>query len=103
MIEAAKAHAPNCCFNVRVTHASGMLEGHYTADTEFPENDHRRHRPRSWVTNGVRKNETIEFRGRDLTAAEMQRIEELNARNFGVTEEPMVYKGTMERRASSVA
>lgn len=27
MIDAAKAHAPNCCFNVRVTHASGMLEG----------------------------------------------------------------------------
>ena len=27
MIDAAKAHAPNCCFNIRVTHASGMLEG----------------------------------------------------------------------------
>ena len=40
------AHAPNCCFNIRVTHASGMLEGKYTADTVFPENDHRRHRPR---------------------------------------------------------
>ena len=49
MIEAAKAHAPNCCFNVRVTHASGMLEGKYTEDTVFPENDHRRHRPRSWL------------------------------------------------------
>ena len=46
MIEAARRHAPNCCFNIRVTHASGMLEGKYTADTVFPENDHRRHRPR---------------------------------------------------------
>ena len=53
MIEAAKAHAPNCVFNIRVTHASGMLEGKYTEDTVFPENDHRRHRPRSWLVNGV--------------------------------------------------
>ena len=27
MIEAAKAHAPNCCFNVRVTHASRHARG----------------------------------------------------------------------------
>lgn len=144
MIEAARAHAPNCCFNVRVTHASGMLEGKYTADTVFPENDHRRHRPRSWLTNGVKKVETLDFLRRDmtlgqaalkwlleeplvvttlpniydaeqlkefaeasdlrdLTPAEMKHIAELNATNFGVTEEPMVYKGTMERHATSVA
>jgi aryl-alcohol dehydrogenase-like predicted oxidoreductase len=144
MIEAAKRHAPNCCFNVRVTHASGMLEGKYTADTVFPANDHRRHRPRSWLTNGVKKIETLDFLRRDmtlgqaalkwllaeplvvttlpniydgeqldefasaadqrdLTADEMRKIDELNKRNFGVTEEPMVYKGTMERNAASVA
>jgi aryl-alcohol dehydrogenase-like predicted oxidoreductase len=144
MIEAAKRHAPNCCFNVRVTHASGMLEGKYTADTVFPPNDHRRHRPRSWLTNGVKKVETLDFLRRDmtlgqaalkwllaeplvvttlpniydaqqleefasaadqrdLTADEMGKIAELNRRNFGVTEEPMVYKGTMERDAASVA
>ena len=144
MIEAAKRHAPNCCFNVRVTHASGMLEGKYTADTVFPPNDHRRHRPRSWLTNGVKKIETLDFLRRDmtlgqaalkwllaeplvvttlpniyddeqlrefaeasdlrdLTAAEMQQIAELNEKNFGVVEEPMVYKGTMERHATSVA
>ena len=57
MIEAARRHAPNCCFNVRVTHASGMLEGKYTEDTVFPENDHRRHRPRSWLVNGVAEGE----------------------------------------------
>jgi aryl-alcohol dehydrogenase-like predicted oxidoreductase len=144
MLEAAKRHAPNCCFNIRVTHASGMLEGKYTADTVFPANDHRRHRPRSWLTNGVKKVETLDFLRRDmtlgqaalkwllaeprvvttlpniydreqleefaravdqrdLTAEEMRKIAELNTRNFGVTEEPMVYKGTMERNAASVA
>src|SRR3954466_12265921 len=138
MIEAAREHAPNCCFNVRVTHASGMLEGKYTADTVFPENDHRRHRPRSWLTNGVRKVETLDFLRRDmtlgqaalkwllaeplvittlpniyddeqlrefaeaadkpdLTGAQMERIAELAAGNFGVDEQPMSYKGTMER------
>jgi aryl-alcohol dehydrogenase-like predicted oxidoreductase len=67
MIEAARRHAPDCCFNVRVTHASGMLEGKYTADTVFPENDHRRHRPRSWLVNGVEKVKTLDF----LTSARM--------------------------------
>jgi aryl-alcohol dehydrogenase-like predicted oxidoreductase len=115
-----------------------MLEGKYTADTVFPENDHRRHRPRSWLINGVEKVKTLDFLTRDmtlgqaalkwlldeplvvttlpniydneqlaefseasdkrdLTAQEMERIAELNARNFGVTEDPMNYKGTMTR------
>jgi aryl-alcohol dehydrogenase-like predicted oxidoreductase len=67
MIEAARRHAPNCCFNIRVTHASGMLEGKYTADTVFPENDHRRHRPRSWLVNGVEKVKTLDFLAREMT------------------------------------
>jgi aryl-alcohol dehydrogenase-like predicted oxidoreductase len=67
MLEAAKEHAPNCCFNVRVTHASGMLEGKYTEDTVFPENDHRRHRPRSWLINGVKKVATLDFLTRQMT------------------------------------
>jgi aryl-alcohol dehydrogenase-like predicted oxidoreductase len=67
MLNAAKAHAPNCCFNVRVTHASGMLEGKYTEDTVFPENDHRRHRPRSWLVNGIQKVRTLDFLTRDMT------------------------------------
>jgi aryl-alcohol dehydrogenase-like predicted oxidoreductase len=61
MIEAARDHAPDCCFNIRVTHASGMLEGKYTEDTVFPANDHRRHRPRSWLVNGLRKIRTLDF------------------------------------------
>ncbi|MDQ2908316.1 MAG: aldo/keto reductase, partial [Candidatus Eremiobacteraeota bacterium] len=48
-------------FQIRVPHASGMLEGHYTAETTFPSGDHRNHRPRSWLTNGVKKIETLRF------------------------------------------
>ena len=40
---------------VRVPHSSGMLEGNLTKDTVFPQNDHRRHRPRSWLVEGVEK------------------------------------------------
>jgi aryl-alcohol dehydrogenase-like predicted oxidoreductase len=67
MIDAAREFAPDCCFNIRVTHASGMLEGKYTEDTVFPANDHRRHRPRSWLTNGVRKVRTLDFLTTEMT------------------------------------
>jgi aryl-alcohol dehydrogenase-like predicted oxidoreductase len=138
MIEAAREHAPGCCFNIRVTHASGMLEGKYTEDTVFGPNDHRRHRPRSWLVNGLQKIRTLDFlttqmtlgqaalkwllaeplvvttlpniyndeqlaefaaasERPDLTSAQLERISDLAARNFGVVEEPMAYKGTMER------
>lgn len=138
MIGAAKAYAPECCFNIRVTHASGMLEGKYTEDTVFPPNDHRRHRPRSWLTNGLKKIRTLDFLTTemtlgqaalkwllaesmvvttlpniydldqlrefaeasdkpDLSPAQMERVSQLAARNFGVEEEPMSFKGTMER------
>ena len=138
MIEAARASAPNCCFNIRVTHASGMLEGHYTEDTVFAANDHRRHRPRSWLVNGLKKIRTLDFLAArmtlgqaalkwllaepnvvstlpniyddaqldefaaigelpDLTSEQLERVAELAARNFGVDEEPMAYKGTMSR------
>ena len=33
----------------------------------------------------------------DLSDAQMKRVDELAVRNFGVDEEPMSYKGTMER------
>ena len=138
MIEAAKQHAPSCCFNIRVTHASGMLEGRYTEETVFPPNDHRRHRPRSWLINGLQKIRTLDFLTTDMTLGQaalkwllaeprvvttlpniydreqlaefaaapekpdlspeqLARVAELNARNFGVVEEPMAYKGTMQR------
>jgi aryl-alcohol dehydrogenase-like predicted oxidoreductase len=138
MVEAARANAPSCCFNIRVTHASGMLEGKYTEDTVFPANDHRRHRPRSWLVNGLQKIRTLDFLttrmtlgqaalkwllaeplvvttlpniyddeqlvefasasdAPDLTSAELARVAELAAHNFGVSEDAMAYKGTMHR------
>jgi aryl-alcohol dehydrogenase-like predicted oxidoreductase len=67
MLGAAREHAPDCTFNVRVTHASGMLEGKYTEDTVFPPNDHRRHRPQSWLANGVKKVRTLDFLTTQMT------------------------------------
>lgn len=54
---------------VRVPHSSGMLEGHYTAETTFSKNDHRQHRPKEWLEKGLKKVEKLEFltAGRDLT------------------------------------
>ncbi|HVM15057.1 MAG TPA: aldo/keto reductase [Egibacteraceae bacterium] len=46
---------------VRVPHSSGMLEGNLTADTVFPAGDHRRHRPRSWLVEGVQKVARLRF------------------------------------------
>jgi aryl-alcohol dehydrogenase-like predicted oxidoreductase len=46
-------------FLVRVTHSSGMLEGKYTVDTKFDESDHRSHRPRAWMVEGVQKVERL--------------------------------------------
>ena len=138
MIEAARAHAPECVFNIRVTHASGMLEGKYTEETVFPPNDHRRHRPRAWLLNGLKKIRTLEFLAArmtlgqaalkwllaeprvvttlpniydaeqldefakaidldDLSTDDLDRVAELARENFGVVEEPMAFKGTMER------
>jgi aryl-alcohol dehydrogenase-like predicted oxidoreductase len=90
MIEAARRHAPNCCFNVRVTHASGMLEGKYTADTVVPENDHRRHRPRSWLVNGVEKVKTLDFLAREMTLGQAA-IKWLLAEPLVVTTLPNIY------------
>jgi aryl-alcohol dehydrogenase-like predicted oxidoreductase len=61
MQDAATEAGRDTMFLVRVTHSSGMLEGHYTSETIFPPNDHRSHRPRSWLLNGVKKVEQIRF------------------------------------------
>ena len=90
MIEAARRHAPNCCFNVRVTHASGMLEGKYTEETVFPENDHRRHRPRSWLVNGVKKVERLDFLAQRMTLGQAA-LKWLLAEPLVVTTLPNIY------------
>lgn len=45
----------------RVPHSSGLLEGHYTEETAFPPGDHRNHRPRQWLIDGLKKVEQLRF------------------------------------------
>ncbi|HZE57604.1 MAG TPA: aldo/keto reductase [Chthoniobacterales bacterium] len=61
MQDAATDAGKDTMFLIRVTHSSGMLEGKYTAETVFPPGDHRGHRPRSWLLNGVKKIERLRF------------------------------------------
>ena len=61
MQDAATEAAKDTMFLIRVPHSSGMLEGKYTADTIFPPGDHRAHRPRSWLLNGVKKIDQLRF------------------------------------------
>jgi len=58
---AATESGRDTMFLIRVPHSSGMLEGRYTLETKFPPGDHRSHRPRSWLVNGVRKVEQLRF------------------------------------------
>ncbi|MBV9028005.1 MAG: aldo/keto reductase [Candidatus Eremiobacteraeota bacterium] len=60
-IRAAYDEGARTGYMIRVPHSSGLLEGHYTAETTFPPGDHRRHRPREWLTNGVEKVERLRF------------------------------------------
>ncbi len=68
------AHTADVGVLVRVPHSSGMLEGKYTRDTVFAENDHRRHRSQEWLEEGLRKIERLEFLtdGRTLGQAAIQ-------------------------------
>jgi aryl-alcohol dehydrogenase-like predicted oxidoreductase len=59
--DAASEAGKDTMFLIRVTHSSGMLEGKYTSETTFPPTDHRSHRPRSWLLNGVKKVEQLRF------------------------------------------
>jgi aryl-alcohol dehydrogenase-like predicted oxidoreductase len=59
LIEAA--HETDTSLVVRVPHSSGMLEGKYTEETTFAQNDHRRHRPKEWLLEGLKKVEQLGF------------------------------------------
>src|SRR6266403_1176004 len=59
--DAAREAGKDTMFLIRVPHSSGMLEGKYTPETIFPPGDHRSHRPRSWLLNGVKKVEQLRF------------------------------------------
>ncbi|MEJ7717564.1 MAG: aldo/keto reductase [Thermoleophilaceae bacterium] len=45
----------------RVPTSSGLLEGRYTEETTFEGNDHRRHRRREWLLEGLKKVEQLRF------------------------------------------
>lgn len=66
----AKARETGTKLIVRVPHSSGMLEGNLTEDYVFPPNDHRRHRPRSWLVEGVQKIRTLDFLTQDMTLSQ---------------------------------
>jgi len=75
MVAAANEFATDTTYWIRVPHSSGMLEGKYTKDTVFPPTDHRSHRPRQWLINGVQKVEALRFLeqpGRTLGQAAIQ-------------------------------
>ncbi|HLZ68310.1 MAG TPA: aldo/keto reductase [Dehalococcoidia bacterium] len=46
---------------VRVPHSSGLLEGKFTLETTFGPNDHRSHRKREWLVDGLTKLEQLRF------------------------------------------
>jgi aryl-alcohol dehydrogenase-like predicted oxidoreductase len=60
-IRAAYDAGADTGYMIRVPHSSGMLEGHYTLETIFPKSDHRSHRPREWLVNGVEKVRQLRF------------------------------------------
>jgi aryl-alcohol dehydrogenase-like predicted oxidoreductase len=61
MLRAANDAQADTGYQIRVPHSSGMLEGKYTLETTFPPTDHRSHRPRSWLVNGIGKVEKLRF------------------------------------------
>lgn len=86
------AREQNIGLLVRVPHSSGMLEGHYTKDTVFGANDHRRHRPRSWLLNGIEKLKSLDWltEGRDATIGQ-QAIKFILAESQVTTVLPNIY------------
>ncbi len=57
----------------RVPHSSGMLEGIYTKDTKFDPTDHRSHRKKAWMEQGLQKIEQLKFltEGKDRSLAQV--------------------------------
>lgn len=65
------AEEANVSVLVRVPHASGILEGTYTEETEFAPTDHRSHRVttdemrKKWLLDGIKKVEKLRFAADD--------------------------------------
>ncbi|MBI4641358.1 MAG: aldo/keto reductase [Candidatus Tectomicrobia bacterium] len=65
LFEVGRTHGAG--FLVRVPHSSGLLEGKYSEQTTFRENDHRYHRvsdderKKQWLIDGLKKVEQLRF------------------------------------------
>ena len=57
----ARALGTGAGIMARVPTSSGLLEGRYTQETTFEGNDHRRHRRREWLLEGLKKVEQLRF------------------------------------------
>jgi aryl-alcohol dehydrogenase-like predicted oxidoreductase len=58
-LSAAESHGG--AVMARVPTSSGLLEDKYTLATTFSGSDHRRHRPRSWLVDGLKKIDQLRF------------------------------------------
>ncbi|HZY97671.1 MAG TPA: aldo/keto reductase [Candidatus Cybelea sp.] len=90
-IRAADDAGADTGYMIRVPHSSGMLEGHYTAETTFPKGDHRRHRPREWLINGIQKVEQLRFLERPNRTLGQAAIQWLLAEPRVMTVLPNIY------------
>ena len=100
-IKAAYGAQADTGYMIRVPHSSGMLEGHYTAETVFAENDHRRHRPRSWLLNGIQKIEQLRFLERPDRTLGQAAIQWLLAEPRVMTVLPNIYDAVQLREFAS--
>lgn len=91
ILAAAREADSDTGFQIRVPHSSGMLEGKYTLETVFAPTDHRSHRPRQWLINGVKKIETLRFLERPDRTLAQAAIQWLLAEPRNVTILPNIY------------
>ncbi len=92
MLRAANESGADTGYQIRVPHASGMLEGRYTAQTTFAPGDHRNHRPRSWLLAGVQKIETLRFLENEHRTLGQASIQWLLAERRTMTVLPNIYE-----------
>jgi aryl-alcohol dehydrogenase-like predicted oxidoreductase len=93
MLRAADESGADTGYQIRVPHSSGMLEGKYTAETVFPPTDHRSHRPRQWLLNGIKKIETLRFLETPTRTLGQAAIQWLLAEPRAMTILPNIYDG----------
>lgn len=81
------AAAVGAGLQVRVPHSSGLLEGKFTAETKFDKSDHRAHRHREWLENGLQKIAQLEplFAGTGMTLSQFALKYILQSREVGTT------------------